>query len=213
MKSLALIALALPFLAQAQCVVNDQWLNRNYDQHIDYSNPNVQTDFFLLVFSNSPQFCKKEQQSGAIENFRFQCESPNHFGWVIHGLWGNSREAFISGNIRSQPRFCQGDLPKVPLSELKPYLCMSPGTKLLQGEWEKHGACDFSSAKAYFSKEKELYQRFKLPSADVNAKTAVRWMRDNNPVLADKWLYRRGSEFGICFDRSFNVISCPKQSR
>lgn len=213
MKSLALLGLMLPLLAQAQCVVSEQWLNLNYDQHIDYSNPDVKTDFFLLVFSNSPQFCKKEQRAGELDNFKFQCQSSNHFGWVVHGLWGNSKSAYVSGNIRNQPRFCQGDLPKVPPAELKPYLCMSPGTKLLQGEWEKHGACDFSSAKAYFSKEKELYHRFKLPSSDMNAKVAVHWMRDNNLVLSDKRLYRRGSEFGICFDRSFNVISCPKQLR
>lgn len=109
------------------------------------------------------------------------------------------------------PRFCKGDLDQLDFNVLKPYLCMSPGAKLLQGEWEKHGACDFKTADEYFAKALELYNRFEVPSADLKAKPAMNWMKENNPELKDKWLYQSGKEFGICFDKSFNPISCPKQ--
>ncbi|MFM2483765.1 ribonuclease T2 family protein [Celerinatantimonas yamalensis] len=206
----ALLFILLPLTAHAQCVINEQALNYHYDQHVDYSNPNIPTDFFMLMYSNSPQFCQKH---GKSSQYNFQCHSENAFGWVIHGLWGDSTAAYLSGDIRQHPRFCRGDLPKVPLATLKPYLCMSPGTALLQGEWEKHGACDFPSARAYYQQEQQLYQRFKVAPGQLNSAQAVRWMKRHNPVLADKRLHRQGSEFGICFNRQFAVISCPKRRK
>ncbi|CAG9296833.1 ribonuclease T2 [Celerinatantimonas diazotrophica] len=205
----ALVLAALPLVALAQqCQVNDSNLNLNYDQTLDYQNAHIKTDFFMLVFSNSSIFCRGRQNQ---PKFKFQCDSGHQFGWVVHGLWGESKAAYLSGNIHQHPRFCQGDLPKLALSTIKPYLCMSPGTALLQGEWEKHGACDFPNAKSYFAQEQALYQQFKLPPASLNASQAIQWMKRNNPQLKNKWLSRQGSEFGICFDKRFELISCPKK--
>ncbi len=65
------------------------------------------------------------------------------------------------------PRYCKGNLPKLAPSEILPYMCMQPGEALLQGEWEKHGACDFDTAKQYFEKERELFQALKLPDTTM----------------------------------------------
>lgn len=195
----------------AACVVDDRWLVGNYDHAVDYANPEVETDFFLLVYSHSPSFCRRMESRGRLGDFAFQCQSPNAFGWVVHGLWGESRIAYVQGQENRHPRFCKGDLPPLARSTLKPHLCMSPGTRLLQGQWEKHGACDFDSAEAYFARTRELYQRFPLPPKELKAKAAIRWLKDKHPELADKWLHLSGEEFGICFSTAFEVISCPQR--
>lgn len=195
----------------ATCTVDERWLQPDYDQSVDYANPEVETDFFLLVYSHSPSFCQRMTEQGRREDFAFQCNSPNRFGWVIHGLWGESEAAYLRREEKRHPRFCRGDLPPLPLAEIKPYLCMSPGTRLLQGQWEKHGACDFDSAAAYYAKTQELFGRFPVPPADLTAGAAVRWMKDHSPALRDKWLHRSGDEFGICFSKRFDLISCPRR--
>jgi ribonuclease T2 len=195
----------------AQCEVRDEWLNPRYDHGIDRSNPDVATDFFLLVYSNSPGFCDHMQRRGSLDSVPFQCSTPNRFGWVLHGLWGESRSAYLANHHKGHPRFCEGDLPKLDLAVIRPHLCMSPGTRLLQGQWEKHGACDFESAEAYFAKARELYERFKRPPPELGARAAMHWMKENNPALKGRWLHVSGKEFGICFSRDFQVIDCPKR--
>lgn len=197
--------------AHNNCIVKDEWLNKNYDHKIDYKNPEIKTDFFLLVYSNSPGFCAHMARNGRVNETPFQCNTPNNFGWVIHGLWGESKSAYLNGHNDKHPRFCKGDLPALSLDVIKPYLCMSPGTKLLQGEWEKHGACDFNSADEYFSKTKELYESFSLPPKELKSKAAMQWMKKNNPELKDKWMHLSSHEFGICFSTNFDVISCPRK--
>ena len=71
------------------------------------------------------------------------------------------------------PRYCKGNLPKLAPAEILPYMCMQPGEALLQGEWEKHGACDFGTAKEYFEKERELFQALKLPDTSMDEERAV----------------------------------------
>ncbi|MGB1092326.1 MAG: ribonuclease T2 family protein, partial [Oceanobacter sp.] len=102
-----------------------------------------------------------------------------------------------------------GDLPPVGRDVLESYLCMSPGMRLLQGEWEKHGACTFDEPKAYFNKSLELFKRYDLPPADMNARDAMNWMKDNNPELKGLWLHLTDTEFGICFNAEFDPQSCP----
>lgn len=208
-----LFGLVISVKASQTCTIQPQWLNPNYDHSIDYQNPHVSTDFFLLMFSNSKRFCKHMQRKGKTDQVRFQCESPNDFGWVVHGLWSENHQAYTSGNKKGHPRFCQGDLPMVNLSKMKPYLCMSPGTRLLQGEWEKHGACDFPTFDAYYQKTLELFQQFEMPPVNLKSKPAMLWMKKNHPELKDKWMHLTRHEFGICFDKQFNVMNCPKIRR
>ena len=214
LQTLFILALALFSLtAQAKCDIQTQWLNPNYDHKIDYQNANVETDFFLLMFSNSKKFCEKMARKGQTEKVKFQCESGNEFGWVVHGLWGESESAYISGDYKKHPRFCKGDLPKVALEKMTPYLCMSPGTRLLQGEWEKHGACDFPTFDAYYAQTMALYQRFEMPPANLKPKAAMLWMKKQHPELKQTWMHVDHKEFGICFNKQFELMSCPKQRR
>ncbi|MGB0733820.1 MAG: hypothetical protein ACPGPF_08635, partial [Pontibacterium sp.] len=122
-----------------------------------------------------------------------------------------NKTAYIAGKNNGHPRFCKGDLPLVPVEKMKPYLCMSPSTSLLQGEWEKHGACDFNTASDYYAQTQALYMRYKTPPAKLSTRDAVRWMKQHNPELQGKWLNLTKHEFGICFTTTFEVMSCPKK--
>lgn len=194
-----------------ECTVRQEWLNLNYDHEIDrqYLTP---TDFLLLVYSHSPSFCQKKRERGELSDVPFQCNSPNKFGWVIHGLWAESIDAYITDKKNKHPRFCKGDLEAVELEILIPYLCMSPGTRLLQGEWEKHGSCIFDMPQHYFMKVQELYKQFGIPPVELKARDAMHWMKDNNAELKNKWLHLQGGEFGICLDLDFVPISCPRKN-
>ena len=69
--------------------------------------------------------------------------------------------------------FCKGDLAPLPVETLEPYLSISPGAKLLQGEWEKHGSCAFDSAEAYFKQEKALFESLSLPNEQLSRKRII----------------------------------------
>ena len=55
----------------------------------------------------------------------------------MHGLWPQNANA---RSVTDHPRFCKGDLAPLPVETLEPYLSISPGAKLLQGEWENTAA-------------------------------------------------------------------------
>lgn len=211
--SVALVLVSASVFANEQCVVDDALLFTDYDhnQRDDRFQPNTvnkDTDYFMLVYSHSPTFCRSRSSSQIQTQFQLQCGSDNNFGWVVHGLWAQDRESLTAP--KGHPRWCQGDLPKLPLSDIKPYLCMSPGTKLLQGEWEKHGSCDFDTATAYFKKTAQLHTQWRLPHHTGSASKAISWMKKNNPALKNVWLQKLGKEFGICYDINFDVMDCPK---
>lgn len=206
---IATIEVAEPEVPQ-ECVVRHEWLNLDYDHEIDRQYL-VPTDFLLLVYSHSPSFCQKKRARNEVSDVPFQCDSPNEFGWVIHGLWAESSDAYIKNKRNKHPRFCQGDLEALDLEILIPFLCMSPGTRLLQGEWEKHGSCIFDTPRQYFMKTQELYERFGIPPVELTARDAMHWMKDTKPELKDKWLHLEGGEFGICLNLDLVPISCPRK--
>jgi ribonuclease T2 len=86
---------------------------------------------------------------------------------------------------------------------------MSPGAALLQAEWEKHGACDFDSARAYFEKSQQLFNALKLPERNMPHTELEDWMKQQNPDLKDKKLLFRESEMYICYSTRFELIDCP----
>ena len=194
------------------CDVRDEWLYADYDLVVAKKDiKDIPTDFFLLSYSNSPRFCEHMEGEGRLVELPFQCSSPNEFGWVLHGLWAEDEQAYVKGDKYGHPQYCAGNLDKLRLEVIKPYLCMSPGTKLLQREWEKHGACDFETAEQYFAKSLELYSSFKLPPVEHGSKQAADWMKQNNPELASLRLDVRDHEFGICFTTEFELMDCPKK--
>lgn len=192
-------------------------------------NPDASTDYYKMAVNWSEDYCKRininlatETDPSKLEKLQrdneFQCFSKQNFGWVLHGVWASSCEGKSLGRctdlkeIKKHPRFCAGDLPVLPYADIEPYLCMSPSAALLQAEWEKHGACDFNSATAYFEKSQQLFTALRYPPRNMSHKQLDRWMKQNNPPLANKRLLYRGSEMYICYNTNFELISCPRRN-
>lgn len=167
-------------------------------------------DYYMLALSWSPAFCdlQKARNNGNVpQRLSYQCNSNAEFGWVIHGLWPQNANA---RDINQQPRFCQGDLPQLPASVIEPYLAESPGASLLQGQWEKHGACAFTSAQAYFEKQRELFNSLNLPNETLSRSALFKWMRQNNAQLANVYLGASQNELYVCYNKKWQPIDCPK---
>ncbi|MDH2998919.1 ribonuclease [Pasteurellaceae bacterium LFhippo2] len=173
-------------------------------------NKNADVDYYMLALSWSPSFCeiqRKKYDGGMPKHLQYQCGSGQQFGWVIHGLWPQSASA---RNPSQHPRFCRGDLPPVPEALIKSYMIESPGASLLQGQWEKHGACAFDNAAEYFAKQRELYLDLKLPSQDLNRKELFQWMRQNNAHIGNAYLRASKNELYVCYDKNWKVMDCQK---
>ncbi|AWX13862.1 ribonuclease [Mergibacter septicus] len=184
---------------------------KNYDYHLAKdkigANPTAQVDFYTLVLSWSPAYCErvKQRNQGAIPiKDRLQCE--HRFGWIIHGLWAENAAA---QQITDHPRFCQGDLPEVKPEIIQSYLKASPSAHLLQGEWEKHGACIFNQAQDYFAKQSELFHQLVLPDNNFEKKALINWLKRYNPNLENKRISVNKNEIKICYDLDWQVMSCP----
>ena len=231
----ALLSLSQAIQAQTCKLPEDAASDYDFDMATDAfgPNPDAPTDYYKMAVNWSGDFCsgisaqiESESNSPKSDHKKiaklkkdnhFQCFSDQRFGWVLHGVWASScagkslDQCTDLKEINQHPRFCGGDLPALPYEQIKPYLCMSPSAALLQAEWEKHGACDFSSATDYFEKSRQLFSSLRYPESYLSEKKLDRWMKKYNPQLADKHLLYRGSEMYICYDTSFNVINCPKR--
>lgn len=174
-------------------------------------NANAPVDYYMLALSWSPGFCDYQREKYGNQlpaSAQYQCGNNRTFGWVVHGLWPQNANA---QSVADHPRFCQGDLPALPKSVIEPYLTMSPGAKLLQGEWEKHGSCAFKSAQDYFAKERALFEALRLPDEDLPSRELFRWMKEHNPSLRRAYLNAGHNELYICYDKGWEVTDCPSK--
>lgn len=171
----------------------------------------IPTASYTLAISWSPQYCRDNADR---PNAGFQCQRPNRFGFVLHGLWPD-------GPGKVWPQYCR---PVGLLSEatIRANLCMTPSVQLLQHEWAKHGSCMSGSADDYFARASRLYKAVRFPDMDalsrrrpltagsvaaaiasVNRGMAANMMRLN--VTRDGWL----EEVWLCLDRNFRNVRCP----
>ncbi|WP_303817984.1 ribonuclease [Actinobacillus minor] len=173
-------------------------------------NATAPVHYYMLALSWSPSFCEtqKQKNGGYVpQRLSYQCAGNQNFGWVIHGLWPQNKNA---RSVNEQPRYCQGDLAPLSPQLLEKYLPESPGMTLLQGQWEKHGACAFNNAEEYFAKQKALFQSLTLPNTDMRKNELFRWMRKNNPQLDRVYLGASKNELYICYDKSWQPMDCPQ---
>ena len=187
----------------------------NYDvimrnDHIG-QNAKAPVDYYMLALSWSPGFCDIQREKYGDQlpySSQYQCGNNRTFGWVVHGLWPQNANARA---VSDHPRFCKGDLPALPKGLLAQYLAISPGKKLLQGEWEKHGSCAFDSAQQYFAKEQELFNALKLPNQKLSRDELFGWMKQHNPQLKNAYLRASRNELFICYDKKWQVMNCQSK--
>lgn len=174
-------------------------------------NAKAPVDYYMLALSWSPGFCDIQREKYGDQlpySSQYQCGNNRTFGWVVHGLWPQNANARA---VSDHPRFCKGDLPALPKGLLAQYLAISPGEKLLQGEWEKHGSCAFDSAQQYFAKEQELFNALKLPNQKLSRDELFGWMKQHNPQLKNAYLRASRNELFICYDKKWQVINCQSK--
>ena len=167
---------------------------------------------YTLAASWSPEFCKRAH--GASGDY--QCDgSIGRFGFVLHGLWPESR----SGPF---PQWCSLT-PRPSVAVLRENLCMTPSPRLLEHEWAKHGSCMTRTPQAYFRTARILWQSVRWPDADRLSRKQGLTARDLREafVLANPdWradqigvqLSRGGwlQEVRLCYGRNFMPARCPR---
>lgn len=220
-----LVALSAGARADNRCVAPTVLASDNYDTVQSKENSclrrtvNLPADFHMLVFSWSPGFCQQKKDAGKLtDDLKFQCVE-NSFKWVVHGLWAelNQPEGCVVDPSKSteqiplHPRYCKGDLPKIDPEVIKRYMCIVPGAPLIQGEWEKHGACSFPTPEAYLNKIRLLTESLVLPDELMTPPDLIGWMQSHNAVLQGRRLEFDGkhTELHVCYTIAWDVMDCP----
>jgi ribonuclease T2 len=109
---------------------------------------------YTLAASWSPDYCKTSGDTGSM-----QCSGRNgRFGFVLHGLWPESRSG-------PSPQWCSAT-PYPSASVLRGNLCMTPSAGLLAHEWAKHGSCMAKTPARYFRAAAILWHSIRWPDAD-----------------------------------------------
>ncbi len=168
---------------------------------------------YTLALSWSPEFCRGNRARGDM-----QCNGMNgRFGFVLHGLWPESRSG-------PPPQWC-ALTPRPSPDLLRRNLCMTPAPWLLEHEWAKHGSCMVRTPDAYFRTAGILWQSLRLPDADrlsrqnaLNAgdlRTAFvmanpDWRADQVGLVLGRGGWLR--EMHLCYSRRFMPASCDRRS-
>lgn len=212
--TLALAALCLPALAQAQsyrCAV-PATIEPPHEDGPSAEQPKrlLPIGGYTLAISWAPEFCRgKGQDAGA----RFECGSGNRFGFTLHGLWPDGKGA-------EWPQYCAA-AAILPPATIRKNLCATPSAQLLQHEWAKHGTCTGLEPDAYFGAATSLFAQLRYPDMGalsrkpLNAgQLAAAIARANpgiNPAMMRITANRRGwlEEVWLCLDTRRKFARCP----
>ena len=112
-------------------------------------------------FPGRPDFC----DAGGAAKSPDQCASGAGLGFVVHGLWPDSRYS-------EDPEDC--DETPISPAALRLAIGVYPNQGLARYEYEKHGTCTGLSPEAYFSLVKDLRDQFVIPDSFKAPQTAAR---------------------------------------
>ncbi|MXO86910.1 ribonuclease T [Altererythrobacter aurantiacus] len=169
---------------------------------------------YTLALSWSPEYCKGREAAAAQ---RFQCSgSSGTFGFVVHGLWPESR-----GN--SWPQWCATRREPTPAT-IRRNLCTVPSAALIARQWAKHGACMTRRPETYFNITRILYDSLAWPDFDALSHKPDLTAGDVRSLFAAAnkgWseaavgvkLNERGwlQELRLCYDRRFRPKACDRR--
>lgn len=177
----------------------------------------IKPDYYALSISWSPFHCS-DPKIKENPNHSFQC-SLNKFSFVVHGLWGQNSKA-VGKN--GQPRNCSRSLVSDQI--IKETLCIVPGVKLIQDQWQKHGSCTGMNESQYFTKTRELWSNLNKPDInqllDKDNRVKVSEIIDafasvNKDISLPKEAIavqvgsrNRFKEVFICYDLNFKFTEC-----
>ena len=166
---------------------------------------------FTLAASWSPEFCQTHRNAADL-----QCGGGmGRFGFILHGLWPESRYG-------PSPQWC-ALTPRPSPEALRGALCMTPDPRLLEHEWAKHGSCAVATPDAWFGVSRALWRSLRWPDADALSRrddltagdlrdaflaTNPDWRADMVAVIANRrgWL----SEVRLCYSARYMPAPCRR---
>lgn len=171
-------------------------------------------DYYLLSLSWSPSYCAEAAGRDPV-----QCGRDRRFAFVVHGLWPQFE--------RGWPADCKTTYARDVAAPLRQsMLDIMPSPRLVENQWDKHGACSGLTQPAYFAMIRRVRERVVIPAsfqrldrtlmitgADVEtafiaANPALK--RDMIAVQCDRTRLR---EVRICVTKSGAFRSCGRDVR
>ena len=107
-------------------------------------------DYYLLSLSWSPSYCLTHRNDGD------ECGNKG-FGFVLHGLWPQYR----SGRW---PQHCRTDTAP-DRATVERTLAFMPSRRLIEHEWQAHGACSGLGPADYFALADRAFAAIAIPPA------------------------------------------------
>jgi ribonuclease T2 len=167
-------------------------------------------DYYVLVLSWSPSFCRTE---GDDRN-EAQCQGQRSHAFVLHGLWPQYE--------RGWPENCYtGKRPWIPRAVIDEMRDIMPSKSLIIHQYRDHGTCSGLDPAQYFAAARELYERVDVPARFEAPDATLRIAPDEVErefLAANAWLKpdmlsvtcRHGSllDVRICFGRDLVPRAC-----
>ncbi|MDE1886207.1 MAG: ribonuclease T2, partial [Xanthomonadaceae bacterium] len=158
-------------------------------------------DYWLMSLSWSPSYCLTHPDDNV------QCRHKG-YGFVLHGLWPQNRNGFGPQHCATQAR------PNDAV--IQHALAFMPSRRLIEHEWETHGACSGLDPSGYFDLADRAFASVAIPPPlmtprsppSLSADAIVQAFAANNPGLGANMLSvvcRDGgtlTEVRVCLNRA-----------
>jgi ribonuclease T2 len=158
-------------------------------------------DYWLMSLSWSPSYCESHPNDDR------QCRRKAGYGFVLHGLWPQSRGGY-------GPQDC-ATFAKPGDAVIQRALAFMPSRHLIEHEWQAHGACSGMDPDDYFAAADRAFSAVTVPPVlsrprsppRLSADEIVAAFRTANPGLRSDMLsvicHDGGelTEVRVCLDR------------
>jgi ribonuclease T2 len=172
-------------------------------------------DYYVLALSWSPSFCAVPEMANREPA---QCQAKRPFAFIVHGLWPQYE--------RGWPQDCPAKVARVAPAIVQKQLDIMPSPKLIEHQWDKHGACSGLDPAGYFDLTRTLRNRIITPPQFAQPTTTLmvtgaqveQAFLKANPGLKPEAIavtcdQRRIREVRICFTKDGRTRACGADVR
>ena len=165
-------------------------------------------DYYLMSLSWAPTYCLTHTEDGA------EC-SGKGYGFVLHGLWPQDEAG-------GYPERCatQYDLSADAIAKGR---TVYPSERLMQHEWQEHGACTGLDPRTYFETADRATATIRIPAAleaprseqDLTADDIIGLFRSANPGIPEDSITiacnrDAFSEVRVCLTKDLHLRGCGR---
>jgi ribonuclease T2 len=185
---------------------NDNYSHTKTSQYQNFESGDF--DFYVLALSWSPTFCIKNKKRAMNDE---QCSGTKYNGFVVHGLWPQYEHGY--------PKSCDNQYGQVSAGTISQMLDIMPSSRLIRGEWEKHGTCSGLDVNGYFKALRASYNKVKIPNlANFDNQSVAQieqaFIKANYGMKNDGIAVIRNdnmlAEVRVCMDKNLNFRSCDE---